>query len=274
MARHRSPSGRRAHLGPPLPALAAAAGVGATRSVPLPASLPRVNAGVLAGSASAAAGQLALTDALHAVDGAAVLRVGLQDVVDVAPQRPAPPLVAPVGAPVVPVPAEPVVADAAALVKAADLNLAAAEAERAAEAARAAEAERAAPVGADLVLLAGRVTSGFGSRWGRQHAGLDIAAPIGTPIRVPLDGVVIDSGPASGFGLWVRVRHDDGTITVYGHVNRALVAKGDRVRAGNVIAEVGNRGHSTGPHLHIEVVRPDGTKIDPRPWLDERGIHY
>jgi biotin carboxyl carrier protein len=275
VARHRSPSGRRAHLGPPLPALAAAAGVGAVRSVPLPASLPRVVAGVVAGSAIAAAGQVALTDAVHAIDGAAVLRVGLHDVADVAPQSPAPPLVAPVGPPVLPVSAEPVVADAAALIKAADLHLAAAaEAERAAEAARAAEAEQAAPVGTDVLLLDGRVTSGFGARWGRQHAGLDIAAPIGTPIRVPFDGVVIDSGPASGFGLWVRVRHDDGTITVYGHINRALVGEGDRVRAGEVIAEVGNRGRSTGPHLHLEVIRPDGTKIDPRRWLDDRGVLY
>jgi murein DD-endopeptidase MepM/ murein hydrolase activator NlpD len=245
------------------------------RSVPLPASLPRVVAGVVAGSAIAAAGQVALTDALHAVDGAAVLRVGLQDVVDVAPQSPAPPLVAPVSPSVLPVSAEPVVADAAALVKAADLNLAAAaEAERAAEAAAVAETDQAAPVGGDVLLLDGRVTSGFGARWGRQHAGLDIAAPIGTPIRVPFDGVVIDSGAASGFGLWVRVRHEDGTVTVYGHINRALVAEGDRVSAGEVIAEVGNRGRSTGPHLHFEVVRPDGTKIDPRRWLDDRGVVY
>jgi murein DD-endopeptidase MepM/ murein hydrolase activator NlpD len=125
-----------------------------------------------------------------------------------------------------------------------------------------------------VLLLEGRVTSGFGARWGRQHMGVDIAAPIGTPIRAPSDGTVIDAGPASGFGLWVRVRHDDGTITVYGHINRALVGVGERVTAGQVIAEVGNRGRSTGPHLHLEVVDPDGGKVDPRRWLDERGIGY
>jgi murein DD-endopeptidase MepM/ murein hydrolase activator NlpD len=123
-------------------------------------------------------------------------------------------------------------------------------------------------------MVTGRVTSGFGGRWGSFHQGLDIAAPIGTPIHVPLAGTVIDSGPASGFGLWVRVRHDDGTVTTYGHINRSLVKKGQKVAAGEEIAEVGNRGHSTGPHLHIEVTTPGGEKINPRPWLDQHGIGY
>ena len=69
----------------------------------------------------------------------------------------------------------------------------------------------------------------------------------------------------------MRVRHADGTITTYGHVNRSLVSVGQRVTAGQVIAEVGNRGRSTGPHLHIEVTTPDGRKIDPRRWLTEVG---
>jgi murein DD-endopeptidase MepM/ murein hydrolase activator NlpD len=123
-------------------------------------------------------------------------------------------------------------------------------------------------------MVTGRVTSGFGARWGSSHRGLDIAAPIGTPIRVPLAGTVIDSGPASGFGQWVRVRHGDGTVTVYGHINRSHVREGEEVAAGQVIAEVGNRGRSTGPHLHIEVHTPGGKKINPRPWLDEHGVGY
>jgi murein DD-endopeptidase MepM/ murein hydrolase activator NlpD len=179
-------------------------------------------------------------------------------------------------------------------VKAADMQRAAAEAEAAAraaeEAAKAAEAARAAEeaakaeeaaraaaatsVGGAVQMIAGRLTSGFGSRWGRAHEGIDIAAPIGTPIRAPLAGTVIETGPASGFGLWVRVRHDDGTVTVYGHINRSLVREGQRVAAGEEIAEVGNRGQSTGPHLHIEVVAPNGKKINPRPWLDQHGIAY
>jgi len=139
------------------------------------------------------------------------------------------------------------------------------------QAARAAESVTAAASGG-VQMVVGRVTSGFGARWGTSHQGLDVAAPIGTPIRVPLDGTVTDSGPASGFGQWVRVRHDDGTVTVYGHISRSHVSVGQSVSAGEVIADVGNEGRSTGPHLHFEVVTPGGTKINPRPWLDERGI--
>ena len=126
----------------------------------------------------------------------------------------------------------------------------------------------------DVQMVTGRVSSGFGGRWGRSHNGIDIAAPIGTPIRAPLPGTVVASGPASGFGMWVRVRHDDGTITTYGHVNRSLVRVGEQVAAGEEIAEVGNRGRSTGPHLHMEVQTPRGTTVNPRPWLDGHGIGY
>jgi murein DD-endopeptidase MepM/ murein hydrolase activator NlpD len=135
-------------------------------------------------------------------------------------------------------------------------------------------AESTSVVGGVVQLVTGRVTSGFGARFGRAHQGIDIAAPIGTPIRAPLAGTVIESGPASGFGMWVQVRHADGTVTTYGHINRSLVRVGQEVAAGEVIAEVGNRGRSTGPHLHIEVETPGGNKINPRPWLDDHGIGY
>jgi len=82
-----------------------------------------------------------------------------------------------------------------------------------------------------------------------------------------MDGTVISAGSASGFGLWVRVRHGDGTITVYGHVNECLVSVGERVSAGEQIATLGNRGQSTGPHLHFEVLRNGSRKIDPLVWL-------
>ncbi|MFF0489837.1 M23 family metallopeptidase [Nocardia sp. NPDC004068] len=118
----------------------------------------------------------------------------------------------------------------------------------------------------------GTFTSGFGSRWGVQHLGVDIAAPIGTPIYAVEDGTVIDAGPASGFGMWVRLRHDDGTITVYGHVDTTTVSVGQRVMAGDQIATVGNRGFSTGPHCHFEVWLNGSDKIDPLPWLASRGI--
>ncbi|MCP2278010.1 M23 family metallopeptidase [Nocardia amikacinitolerans] len=119
----------------------------------------------------------------------------------------------------------------------------------------------------------GRLTSTFGARWGAQHNGLDFGDPIGAPIFSVTDGVVIETGPASGFGLWVRVQQDDGTVGVYGHVNDILVEVGQQVSAGDVIATVGNRGQSTGPHLHYEVHDPALGPIDPMPWLAARGIH-
>ncbi len=120
----------------------------------------------------------------------------------------------------------------------------------------------------------GNLTSVFGSRWGRSHNGIDIAGPIGTPIYALTDGVVEEAGPASGFGLWVVLRHSDGTQSVYGHVNRMFVDVGDRVEAGEEIAEIGNRGYSTGPHLHLEIWDADGTKINPVTWMRKRGIEY
>ncbi|NEM08615.1 M23 family metallopeptidase [Geodermatophilus normandii] len=121
----------------------------------------------------------------------------------------------------------------------------------------------------------GRTSSCFGNRWGLLHAGVDIAAPIGTPIYAATSGVVQRTGPATGFGTAVYIRGDDGAITVYGHVNAEYVEKGERVTAGELIAEVGNRGQSTGPHLHFEV-HPGGVmyggQVDPVPWLRARGV--
>jgi murein DD-endopeptidase MepM/ murein hydrolase activator NlpD len=119
----------------------------------------------------------------------------------------------------------------------------------------------------------GTFTSGYGGRWGTFHWGIDIANAVGTPILAAADGVVVESGPASGFGLWVRILHTDGTTTVYGHINRSLVAEGQKVKAGQKIAEMGNRGNSTGPHLHFEVWNPAGQKINPLIWLRQHGIN-
>jgi hypothetical protein len=115
-------------------------------------------------------------------------------------------------------------------------------------------------------------TSNFGYRWGVLHAGIDLASPIGTPIVAVSDGVVIASGPTAGYGAWVKLRHSDGTVTLYGHINTWLVSVGDRVMAGDQIATVGNRGYSTGPHLHFEVLQNGSSRIDPVPWLSKRGI--
>jgi murein DD-endopeptidase MepM/ murein hydrolase activator NlpD len=143
----------------------------------------------------------------------------------------------------------------------------------AAAAAAAAAAEAARP-DAVLPVEGGRLTSGFGGRWGRLHAGIDIAAPMRTPEYTVMDGVVLEAGPASGYGNAVYIQHDNGDVTVYGHMEEILVEAGQVVRAGDTIALLGNRGRSTGPHLHLEVRVGglDGQKIDPVPWLRERGV--
>ena len=157
-------------------------------------------------------------------------------------------------------------------------------AQKQAEEAAAAAAQRAAsdaaanqvPSGHGYVLpAAGRTSSCFGARWGVQHLGQDIAAPIGTPIYAATSGVVKRAGTATGFGLAVYILGDDGAVTVYGHVNRYFVDAGERVSAGEQIAEVGNRGQSTGPHLHFEV-HPSGAMyggaVNPGPWMRARGV--
>ena len=118
----------------------------------------------------------------------------------------------------------------------------------------------------------GIFTSGFGGRWGAFHYGVDIANVMDTPIVACADGVVIDAGPASGFGLWVRIQLPDGTINVYGHMDTFSVHVGQHVKAGQEIARMGDRGQSTGVHLHFEVWDPTGKKINPLPWLNARGI--
>jgi len=119
----------------------------------------------------------------------------------------------------------------------------------------------------------GIFTSGFGYRWGALHAGIDLAGPIGTPIYAASDGVVIDAGPTAGYGAWVKVRHADGTVTLYGHVNTWDVQIGQRVMAGDQIATIGNRGNSTGPHCHFEVLLGGTNRVDPAPWLAAHGIN-
>jgi murein DD-endopeptidase MepM/ murein hydrolase activator NlpD len=161
----------------------------------------------------------------------------------------------------------------------AEIRLLTLQGERDAEAAWSAQqAAAAAPTltatGGAVAPTNGRVTSCYGSRWGTLHAGVDIAAPIGTPIFTPEDGIVLQAGAASGFGLAVAVQHGDGAITLYGHVNQMFVSAGQVVTAGQQIAEVGNRGQSTGPHLHFEVHTGGlyANRTNPMPWLTGRGI--
>jgi murein DD-endopeptidase MepM/ murein hydrolase activator NlpD len=89
-----------------------------------------------------------------------------------------------------------------------------------------------------------------------------------------MDGVVLRAGAASGFGLAVYILHANGDVTVYGHMEKILVDVGDYVQAGDTIALLGQRGQSTGPHLHFEVHQGGmtGKKTDPVPWLRARGV--
>ena len=120
-------------------------------------------------------------------------------------------------------------------------------------------------------------TSGFGQRTGGFHQGIDLAGPVGTPIYAAADGVVVTAGTADGFGHWIVIDHQlNGqlTSTVYGHMyaDGLLVSQGDRVRAGQHIANIGNDGGSTGPHLHFEIWPggrlAGGEAIDPKPQYD------
>ncbi len=154
-------------------------------------------------------------------------------------------------------------------------EVAASRAERAAAEAAAAEAAReAARPKAVLPVVGARFTSGYGARWGTFHYGIDLAAPMRTPEYAAMDGVVVRAGSASGFGLAVYVLHENGDVTVYGHMDKILVEPGQYVEAGETIALLGNRGQSTGPHLHFEVHQGgmNGKRIDPVPWLAERDV--
>lgn len=120
-------------------------------------------------------------------------------------------------------------------------------------------------------------TSGYGSRvspggiGSTYHQGNDFAAPTGTPVRALHDGVVTAAGWNGGEGLRVAIDFGNGASAVYAHLSRQLVTVGARVSAGQVVAHSGNTGHSTGPHLHLEI-HVGGAAIDPMPWLWARGI--
>jgi hypothetical protein len=107
--------------------------------------------------------------------------------------------------------------------------------------------------------VTGQVTSDFGWRTDpftgnpRFHGGLDIAAPLGSPVFAPQAGVVIYSGAYGGYGNVVVLNHGNSLYTVYGHNSRLMVQPGDTVYRGQVISLVGSTGRSTGPHLHFEV---------------------
>lgn len=114
------------------------------------------------------------------------------------------------------------------------------------------------------------ITSNFGSRWGRQHKGLDIKVYIGDTIRAAFSGKVrIVRYEAKGYGKYVVIRHNNGLETIYGHMSAQLVDEDQDVRAGDPIGLGGNTGRSTGSHLHFET-RLCGVALNPALMFDFR----
>ena len=117
----------------------------------------------------------------------------------------------------------------------------------------------------------GWVSQGYQAQDGmfrNQHLGIDIVAPAGTPVQATADGVVVVAGDDDVLGRMVVIDHGDGYMTRYGHNGALLVSEGERIRRGQHIAQVGNSGHSSGPHLHYEVLE-NGRAQNPRAFLPQ-----
>jgi murein DD-endopeptidase MepM/ murein hydrolase activator NlpD len=139
------------------------------------------------------------------------------------------------------------------------------------------------PDGAWARPSAGVLTSGFGPRWGSQHAGVDLAGPRGSPVYAAAAGTVLTAVCTSafcdrdgslelaGYGNLVELDHGDGVTTRYAHLAGYTVTPGQQVPAGALLGFQGSTGNSTGVHLHFEV-RLDGAPVDPVPWLADRGV--
>lgn len=111
------------------------------------------------------------------------------------------------------------------------------------------------------------ISSGWGRRWGRMHDGLDITGKVGSNIVAAADGVVVYSGnEIGGYGNITVIAHKNGFFTVYAHAKNNYTKEGQRVYRGQVIAQIGMTGRSSGPHLHFEV-RKNGESIDPQDYL-------
>ncbi|MBZ4023819.1 peptidase M23 [Rhodobacter sp. TJ_12] len=111
-----------------------------------------------------------------------------------------------------------------------------------------------------------RFTSPYGYRWGRLHAGIDLAGPVGMDVHAPADGVVTEAGWENGYGNVIKLRHEFGVSTVYGHLSKIRVKRGQKVSRGEVIGDTGNTGRSTGPHLHYEI-RVGGAPVNPMTFI-------
>lgn len=112
----------------------------------------------------------------------------------------------------------------------------------------------------------GIITSPFGQRWGKLHAGYDIANSLGTPIKAAKTGTVIQSGSNGGYGISIIIDHGNGFSTMYAHMSQAIVTQGQVVKQGQQIGMMGSTGNSTGNHLHFET-RVNGTARNPGDYL-------
>jgi murein DD-endopeptidase MepM/ murein hydrolase activator NlpD len=123
-------------------------------------------------------------------------------------------------------------------------------------------------------LLGATMTSGFGMRrhpvlgGARQHSGIDLAAPTGTPVYATADGMISRADWFAAYGLTIDIDHSADTKTRYAHLSRLAVAAGEPVKKGDLIGYVGSTGRSTGPHLHYEV-RIGGVAVNPIPYMVE-----
>jgi murein DD-endopeptidase MepM/ murein hydrolase activator NlpD len=117
----------------------------------------------------------------------------------------------------------------------------------------------------------GVLTSGFGQRWGRPHKGIDVANGTGTPVYASADGVIEKAGwNSGGYGNVVDIRHNDGSMTRYGHNSKILVQAGQPVHQGDTIALMGSTGFSTGPHTHFEIHPSGKGAVNPIAFLPPR----
>lgn len=126
----------------------------------------------------------------------------------------------------------------------------------------------------------GYISSCYGPRNGRMHVGIDFAARTGSPIRSVTDGIVVQAGwRYTGLGYTVVVKHAGGVMTMYAHASKIVAKVGQHVRAGTTIALIGSTGHSTGPHLHLNLSKTSSLNsffshiVNPAPWLRSHNVN-
>ena len=116
------------------------------------------------------------------------------------------------------------------------------------------------------------LSSPFGFRWGRLHAGLDFSARVGTPLHAMSSGMVVKAEWAGGYGQTVEIKYWDGTVSYFAHLSEISVKVGQLVAPGTFVGKSGNTGNSTGPHLHLEVHPAGGDPVDPAAWFAKHRI--